>query len=312
MSDPCLNYYVSKGTAAERAAFTPVHATPAAGPDPSAIFYETDTGDTYMWDGAAWDKIGSAGGGGNVNAAGTLTLNQLVIGQGSTDIAVITTGTGILTALGINVGSAGAPVLFDGAGGTPTSLVLTNATGLPLTTGVTGNLPYANLEPASTDSLLLGRGDSGAGDWEEISLGAGLVMTGTVLSATAGAVRRQVTIPISGGGSTITTGLKTFFSMPVTGEWKKWRIISVDTSGPATAGEVEFDIWGDDFASYPPTSADSIVAAAPPEITGGAANKAESSTLTGWTTAFTAGDCFGVEVVSVSTFTDLVLILEYE
>lgn len=38
-------------------------------------------------------------------------------------------GTGVETALGVNVGSAGAPVLFDGAGGTPTSLVGTNITG---------------------------------------------------------------------------------------------------------------------------------------------------------------------------------------
>lgn len=41
-------------------------------------------------------------------------------------------GTGVATALTVNVGSAGAPVLFNGAGGTPTSLTLTNATGLPI------------------------------------------------------------------------------------------------------------------------------------------------------------------------------------
>lgn len=38
-------------------------------------------------------------------------------------------GTGVATALGTNIGSAGAPVLFDGAGGTPSSIDLTNATG---------------------------------------------------------------------------------------------------------------------------------------------------------------------------------------
>src|SRR3990167_9206579 len=46
--------------------------------------------------------------------------------------ATITFGTGVLTALGVNVGSAGAPVLFDGALGTPSSGTLTNATGLPI------------------------------------------------------------------------------------------------------------------------------------------------------------------------------------
>lgn len=40
-------------------------------------------------------------------------------------------GTGVATALAINVGSAGAPVVLNGAGGTPSSLTLTNATGLP-------------------------------------------------------------------------------------------------------------------------------------------------------------------------------------
>lgn len=38
-------------------------------------------------------------------------------------------GTGVATALAVNVGSAGAPVTFNGAGGTPTSLVGTNITG---------------------------------------------------------------------------------------------------------------------------------------------------------------------------------------
>lgn len=38
-------------------------------------------------------------------------------------------GTGVATALGVNVGSAGSPVLFNGAGGTPSSLVGTNITG---------------------------------------------------------------------------------------------------------------------------------------------------------------------------------------
>lgn len=45
-------------------------------------------------------------------------------------------GTGVLTALGINIGSAGAVVTFNGALGTPSSATLTNATGLPVA-GVT-------------------------------------------------------------------------------------------------------------------------------------------------------------------------------
>jgi hypothetical protein len=46
-------------------------------------------------------------------------------------------GTGVAAALADNIGSAGAPVVFNGAGGTPSSITLTNGTGLPLS-GLSG------------------------------------------------------------------------------------------------------------------------------------------------------------------------------
>lgn len=45
--------------------------------------------------------------------------------------ATITPGTGVATALGTNVGTAGSVVVNGGAGGTPSSITLTNATGYP-------------------------------------------------------------------------------------------------------------------------------------------------------------------------------------
>jgi hypothetical protein len=49
-------------------------------------------------------------------------------------------GTGVATALAVNVGSAGAPVVLNGAGGTPSALTLTNASGLPVSALLSGLL----------------------------------------------------------------------------------------------------------------------------------------------------------------------------
>ena len=73
-------------------------------------------------------------------SSGTLTsCTGLPIATGVSGL-----GTGVATALAVNVGSAGAPVVNGGALGTPSSGTLSSCTGLPLSTGVSGTLPIAN------------------------------------------------------------------------------------------------------------------------------------------------------------------------
>lgn len=53
MTDSALNQFVTRGTAAARAAFTPTPPLSSSG----YFWFETDTSDTYSWSGSAWVKV---------------------------------------------------------------------------------------------------------------------------------------------------------------------------------------------------------------------------------------------------------------
>lgn len=117
-----------------------------------------------------------------VTTAGTLAISYsgtaLPVANGGTGITAF--GTGIATALGVNVGSAGAPVINGGALGTPSSGTLTNATGLPVAgggTGVATLTAYAPVFGGTTGTGAVQSGTVGTAGQVLTSNGAGALPT---------------------------------------------------------------------------------------------------------------------------------------
>jgi hypothetical protein len=110
-----------------------------------------------------------------------------------------------------------------------------------------------------------------------------------------------VGVIIDGGGSTLTTGIRGDIVIPFNCTITQWTLLANQS------GSIVIDIWKDTYANFPPVVGDSITAAAKPTIT--SSTKGQSSTLTGWTTAFTAGDILRLNVDSVTSIQRVTLFL---
>jgi hypothetical protein len=174
------------------------------------------------------------------------------------------------------------PVMVTPALGTPSAVNLTNATNLPLTTGVTGILPVANGgNGTATPSLVAGANVTITGTWPNQTIastgggGGGVTSfsagtTGlTPATATTGAVTLAGTLAVANGGTgTTTPSLIAGTNVSITGTWPNQTINSSGGGGgmvypgagiPLSTGSA----WG---TSYSTTGTGDVVLSTSPTL----------------------------------------------
>lgn len=108
-----------------------------------------------------------------------------------------------------------------------------------------------------------------------------------------------LTMTIGNGVVVIPTGVKGFVRVPFACEIVRASLMA-DVSG-----SIVIDVWKDSWANFPPAVADTITASAKPTLS--SAQKAEDTTLTGWTKTLAEGDVLGINVDSATTVKQVTL-----
>lgn len=198
-------------------------------------------------------------------------------------------------------GAAAAPYTATIGNGTDTSITVTH------NLGTRDVVPYAylagspytrqdvHIDNATTNTITLVFAVAPATNSVRV-----LVTTGgmgpTGPTGPVGPAQGKIAWVFDNGANVLTTGAKiAYVTVPYNCTITDWRIFA------NPSGSIVFDIWKDTYANHPPTVGDTITASAKPTVT--TATKAESSTLTGWTTALTAGQVLEVNIDSVTTVT---------
>jgi len=141
---------------------------------------------------------------------------------GLTTLATTTPGTGVVTALGTNIGTAGSFVVFNGAGGTPSSLTGTNITGTAagLTAGTASAVAVGGITGLGTNvatALAVNVGSAGAFLTFNGAGGTPSSLTGTNITGTAAGLTAGTASAVAVGGITgLGTGVGTFLATPTT------------------------------------------------------------------------------------------------
>lgn len=164
-----------------------------------------------------------------------------------------------------------------------------NANEDALYTLVNGNIENANIKA------------SGAIAYSKLALSGSL--TDDDVANSADIKLGTISYVIDGGGGVIQTGIAGDLEIPFA------CAITAVTMLADQSATITVDIWKDTLASYPPTNDDSITASAVPTIT--ADTNSQDTTLTGWTTAVTAGDTLRFNVDANDNATRCVISLKY-
>ena len=133
--------------------------------------------------------------------------------------AGITPGTGVGTALAVNVGTAGAFVTNGGALGTPSSGTLTNATGLPISGLVSSTstaLGVGSLELGHASDTTLSRSSAGVLAVEGVvvpTISSTSTLTNKTMIATSNVVEEATTITSSATPTPTGGSLRNFFTI---------------------------------------------------------------------------------------------------
>jgi hypothetical protein len=139
-------------------------------------------------------------------------------------------GTGVATALAVNVGSSGAPLVNGGVLGTPSSGTATNLTGLPISTGVSG------LGTGVATALAVNVGSAGAAVVNGGALGTPSGGTATNLTGLPLSTGVTGLLPVANGGTgTATPSIVAGTNVTVTGTWPN-QTIAASGGGGGTPG----------------------------------------------------------------------------